>query len=632
MGQVKLGNASGAGLFPVLEASPPATALQKLASTHESSQGCHRNTTNGGSADSSAPEYKFESRDGLSDLTYTGTTTSLGEMLEFNFKLFLDLFIYYFVVRFFIWVLKPVLGWTPFHHLPGPPPQSWLKGNLGQLFNAKGLPFHQSLVDDYGGVVRVHGFFGDEQLYVSDPRALQSIISKDQDAYEETAVFIDWNRIIFGPGLVATTGDVHKRQRKLVTPVFSVTHLKGLTPLFYDIADRLKEVLENESKTAKEKSGKSILDMNGWVSRVALESDPLDSPVNNPYTEAIKELIPTLFSLALVRQFLPFLSRIGSPSFRRWVVECTPNRSVQKLKHISDVMHDTARSILEDRRRNIREESEGRDIISILLRENERAAPEDKMSENELTGQMTVLIFGAQDTTSSVFSRTLDLLASNPAIQEKVREEIRVALNTQGSSDQRLDYDEISNLPWLDAVLKETLRLYPPVPFVRRTAVKERTLLYSPLNTRHTPNDDSTASVTVPVGTTVFVGIAGANRLESIWGPDAKEWRPERWLSSDPNIIKTTNSARLPGIYAGTLSFLGGGRSCVGYKFALIELKIILATLLLNFRFSKTEDEIVWNLSQIIAPSVRRSDHIGGQEVVQEVKGLPLVIESATNP
>lgn len=67
--------------------------------------------------------------------------------------------------------------------------------------------------------------------------------------------------------------------------------------------------------------------------------------------------------------------------------------------------------------------------------------------------------------------------------------------------------------------------------------------------------------VTVPVGTTVFNSVAGANRLESIWGSDAKEWKPERWLNnSDPT---NPTAPRLPGIYSGMMSFFGGGRSCM---------------------------------------------------------------------
>ncbi|KAJ4467221.1 cytochrome P450 [Lentinula aciculospora] len=548
-----------------------------------------------------------------------------------NMNLIIEIALYYCVYRMFKWLLTPYL-FPRFRDIQGPPSQSWFKGNLGQLFNAKGLPFHQHLVDRYGGMVKVHGFFGDEQLYVSDPHALQSIIVKDQDAFEETAVFIDTNRVIFGPGLVSTTGDVHKKQRKIVAPVFSVPQLKRITPVIYDIAEKLADVLTREVHASHAARGNSVLDMSEWMSRVALETigrtvlgysfDPLDSPHNNPYTSAIKELIPTLFSLSVLRQFAPFLSRLGTPRFRRKLVEWAPNRAIQKVKDISDIMDRTARSILREKQilmnkeesdlYNQAEDVEDKDIISILLRANEKAAVGEKLSESELAGQMTVLIFGAQDTTSSVLSRILYLLATSPYVQDKVREEITTAF----ADAERLEYESICELTWLDAVIKETLRLYPPVPFVRRTATKERTLMYSSINP-----DVVDASVIVPAGTTLFVGIAGANRLESVWGADAKVWRPERWIFS-----QNPASIRLPGIYSGMMSFLGGGRSCIGYRFAQVEMKIILATLLRRFRFSSTKDEIVWNLSQIISPSVRRPSVTSDGSLIEE-KGLPMVVE-----
>ncbi|KAF9048023.1 cytochrome P450 [Hymenopellis radicata] len=497
--------------------------------------------------------------------------------------------------------LKLLFRPKPFKHIPGPPAASWVMGNLSQLFTAKGLPFHQGLVDTYGGMVKVFGFFGDEQLYISDPIAVNAILGKEQDAFDETAVFLETNKVIFGPGLVATNGEQHKRQRKLVAPVFSVTQLKALMPVFYAVSERLVNAIDGPLS-----DDGSALDMSEWMSRVALEMigqtvlgysfDPLNTPHNNPYTLAIKELIPTLFSLSLVRQFAPFLSRMGPPAFRRWLVEHTPHHAVQKVKAMSDVMHDTACAILNEKRMG---EKEGRDIISVLLRANEKAAASEKMSENELTGQMTVLIFGAQDTTSSALSRILFLISRDLDIQERVRDEIK----SKAGPDGQLEYEDIIALPVLDAIIKETLRLYPPVPFVRRTAVKERVLTYS----------EGTENVTVPVGTTLFVGIAGFNRLESVWGADAKQWKPERWLSSTPTDER-------PGIYHGMLSFLGGNRSCIGYKFAQVEMKVLLSTLLLNFRFKPTADEIVWNLSQIISPSVVTEDGV-------ERKGLPLLVE-----
>ncbi|KAG6890526.1 hypothetical protein C0995_007728 [Termitomyces sp. Mi166 len=522
-------------------------------------------------------------------------------------------------------------------------------------------------------MVKVHGFFGDEQLYISDPRALHSIVVKDQDAFEETAVFVETNKAIFGPGLVATIGpyilskdmrktntflgDHHKKQRKIVTPIFSVTQLRQLTPTIYEVADKLSSVLDREAARCKAKTGQSVLDMSEWMSRVALETvgqtildysfDPLDSPATNPYTAAIKELIPTIFSLSLVRQFAPFLSRLGTPAFRRRLVEWIPNQAIQKVKNMSDVMHETALEILRRKRKDIIQEIEteslestpAKDIISVLrevvffphlilaaetefnaVRANNRATATEKLSEAELTGQMTVLIFGAQDTTSSALSRILYLLSRHPDVQERVRDEVRGKLRQQraeGDLSGHLSYDDIMSLPILDAVIKETLRLYPPVPFVRRTAVKERTIPYSGVD-----GDLHPSTVTIPVGTTLFVGIAGSNRLESVWGPDAKEWKPERWLSE---AAPASNSrVRLPGIYSGMMSFLGGGRS--GYKFAQVEMKILLSVLLTTFEFSSTKDKIVWNLSQIISPSVQTSWMTPAGLVTDEKKGLPLVV------
>ncbi|KAF7355908.1 hypothetical protein MVEN_00919800 [Mycena venus] len=540
-----------------------------------------------------------------------------------------DILLYYALFRILKWLMKPLYAPSLLRYIPGPPPESWFSGNLGQLFNGKGLPFHQELVDLYGGMVKVYGFFGDEQLYISDPRALQSILVKEQDAYEETAVFVETNRVIFGPGLVSTTGAIHKRQRKLVNPIFSPSNLRDLVPAFYSVAERLTDVLIRECRARADLEGSgAVIDMSEWMSRAALEAvgqtvlgysfDPLDSPVNNPYTSAIRELIPTIFSLSLVRQFAPFLVRLGPPWMRRRLVEWIPNAAVQKVKTCADVMHQTAVDILADTREGLRREDGGKgarakDIIGLLLRANQTATSNEQLSEEELTGQMTVMIFGAQDTSSSALSRILYMLSVNPDIQEAVRREIRAAR----ASDRRLSLEEISALPWLDAVLKETLRLYPPVPFVRRTALEERTIPFT------TPSG-KLSEVTIPRGATLFLGIAGANRLRSVWGSDAAEWRPERWLEGDLHH-KVDPSVRLPGIYSGMMSFLGGQRSCIGYKFAQIEIKILLIAMISRFEISSTKDEIVWNLSQIISPSVRTVPESGG--IAREEKGLPLCMK-----
>ncbi|KAJ7617102.1 cytochrome P450 [Roridomyces roridus] len=523
---------------------------------------------------------------------------------------------------------------SPLRDIPGPPAESWFTGNLGQLFTAKGLPFHHSLVSQYGGLVKVHGFFGDEQLYISDPRALQSILVKEQDAFEETGVFVETNKVIFGPGLVSTTGAFHKRQRKLTLPIFSLNNLRELVPTLYDVADRLSDVLARETQAA------DVLDMSEWMSRASLEAagqailgysfDPLDSRVNNAYTQAIRELIPTIFKLSLIRQLAPFLVRLGPAWLRRLLVNCTPIPAVQRLKEMSDVMHASAVAILEKARQGLRDADAGgdrqgkgkaKDITSLLLRANENAGDAEQMSDAELTGQMTVMIFGAQDTSTSALTRILYMLATRPDVQDRIRSEIKQMQLQDGG--ERLTVEQMNALPWLDAVIKETLRLYPPVPFVRRTAVEERIIPYL------LPSGAEDA-VRIPRGTTLFLGIAGANRMKCVWGEDAADWKPERWLGIGVGERGRGEKERLPGVYSGMMSFLGGKRACIGYKFAEIEIKIFLTTLLRRFEFSTTGtqgNEIVWNLSQIISPSVR----VVRDGKVCEEKGLPLRVRMVTD-
>ncbi|RXW23304.1 hypothetical protein EST38_g2537 [Candolleomyces aberdarensis] len=486
-------------------------------------------------------------------------------------------------------ILRRILREEPFRDIPGPKAESWTMGNLKQLFNSKGLPFHESLTDKFGGIAKVYGFFG-----------LVKVLSNE------------------------ITGS--------------------------ELAEQTKE-----NGTGKGRRG-GVLDMSEWISRVSLEMvgrailgysfDPLDSRVNNPYTSAIKELIPTLFSFALARQFTPFVVKLGPAWFRRKLVEWMPSRRVQKVKEISDVMHDYAGKILKERRdqqtrlladgEDSGESGRPKDVISMLLKANEKAQKEERMSDDELTGQMTVLIFGAQDTTSSALSRIIYLLSTHPEVQEQVRAELREAhrrRRSQSDDDEqengRLDQETIMSLPWLDAVVKETLRMYPSVPFVRRSCVKETTIPYTPLSDSTSDSHPQTTSVRVPKGTTIFIGIQGMNRLEEVWGDDAKEWKPQRWMSdSTTDIADGTEEERksstpykstvkIPAAFCGMLSFLGGGRACIGLRFAMIEMKIILATIFSKMHFEPTEDEIIWNLSQIISPSVRKGSQM-------EEKGMPV--------
>ncbi|PSS34169.1 hypothetical protein PHLCEN_2v1786 [Hermanssonia centrifuga] len=239
---------------------------------------------------------------------------------------------------------------------------------------------------------------------------------------------------------------------------------------------------------------------------------------------------------------------------------------------------------------------EGKDIMSILLNANMHSTESDRLTDEELVAQMSTMLFAGTDTTSNALARTLHLLSMHPDVQERLRDEIIQAADTYG---QDIPYEQLFELPFLDAVCRETLRVDMPLNFIVRETVGDSVL---PLHQAITGIDGTPIhEIAVPKGTMVLVALAACNRSRAVWGEDALEWKPERWLSALP---ETVGQARVPGVYSNLMTFSGGGRSCIGFRFSQLEMKVVLAVLLQHFRFSLTDKKIVWNFSGIHFPSM----------------------------
>jgi len=512
-------------------------------------------------------------------------------------------------------IFRRFIARSPLDNIPGPLSPSFWKGNMGQLMAMNGWAFHSHIAETYGSVVKLKGVFNNKMLYVFDPKALHHIIVRDQYVYEETSVFIATVRLVFGMGLLSTLGDHHRKQRKMLNPVFSGRHVRYMLLTFYEIAGKLRDAV-----AAQVASGTVEIDMLHWLARTSLELigqsglgysfDPLTENIENPYARAIKDLSPAVFKLAIFRQVLPPIINMSSPRFRQLMMNLLPWKTLHQVRDSVNMLHDLSCEVLEAKTSALRsgddavleQIGQGKDIMSILLKANMEASEEDRLSESELLGQVSTFIFAALDTTSSALSRTLQILSENPKVQEKLRREI---VDARRSSGGDLSHDELLALPYLDAVCKETLRLYPPISTVARTTRKDIVLpLSKPI--RGVDGKDI-SEIPIPNNTTIVVGIMASNRNPEIWGEDALEWKPERWLSPLPDSVA---AARLPGIYSNMMTFLGGGRSCIGFKFALLELKVVLSLLLESFSFSPSVKEIVWNMPGQSWPSVKGS-HTG---------------------
>ncbi|KAJ3969864.1 cytochrome P450 [Lentinula raphanica] len=502
------------------------------------------------------------------------------------------------------------------HRLPGPAPQSWSMGNMPQVMDQYGgWEWNDSLAKKYGYTLSLHGPFGSKILYTFDPKAMHTILVKEPDVYDETPGFIQFNLNVFGKGLLGTVGDHHRRQRKVLNPVFSAAYMREMVPIFFEVSHRLKDAITKQLE----------IDMLSWLGRTAFELigqaglgysfDPMtDEESAHSFSGVMKSLFPLLTPMMFWQIYvLPLVSKIGPPSLRRFIINIVPWKNLHQMRDIADYMYQVATEIFDEKKRKLvagdeavkNQIGKGKDVISVLMKENMKASQEDQLGEEEVIGQMTTLLFAATDTTSSALSRLLFLLAKHPEVQEKLRREVIEARRNNNGED--LSYNEINSLPYLDAVCRESLRLYPPVTMESRYTLKDAVL---PLSKPTTDDDGKEIQeVMVPRGRTIFISIYNANRNEELWGPDANEWKPERWLAPLP---ETVTQARVPGIYSHLMTFSAGSRSCIGFKFSQLEMKVVLVVLLEYFKFapSAKDSDIQWQMNGVSAPVVGKDNNL----------------------
>ncbi|KAF9261492.1 cytochrome P450 [Marasmius fiardii PR-910] len=522
-------------------------------------------------------------------------------------------------------VLKKIFGSHPLDKIPGPKAASWWNGHFDEIYGIKGLDFYFMMAERYGptasfktvyGVRATHFFHApiaeeimlqERQLYTFDPKAMHHILVKDQGVlFEQPPSIIKTGNLIFGGGLFGSLGEPHRRQ----------------LPIFYEVTHRLQNTLAARVQNGPQEVPRlaNKIEMLSWMGRAALELigqsgfgysfDTLaDEEHAHPYVRAIKEMIPLVSRAHFARTYvLPYIAQIGTPTTRRFMASFLPSRDFQQGRHMSEYMWALSKEIFEEKR-----DSENHHEC---VQENEKASEEDRLDDDELIAQdpdfcSNGYYFGVRDVfTCTALSRILSLLATHPEVQAKFREEIHNAFQ-----DGDVPYDQLVSLQYLDAIARETMRVYPPVHRLARTALKDAIL---PLSTPVTCTDGSVVNeIFIPRNTDLLISIVNLNRNKAIWGEDADEWKPER-LSPLPQVLV---DAKIPGVYSHLMTFNGGGRSCIGFKFSQLEMKVVLALLIQTFEFSNTPGkEISWLSTGINSPIVVGSDMGGHPEMLLMVK------------
>ncbi|KAJ8454876.1 hypothetical protein ONZ51_g12775 [Trametes cubensis] len=232
----------------------------------------------------------------------------------------------------------------------------------------------------------------------------------------------------------------------------------------------------------------------------------------------------------------------------------------------------------------------GRDIMSILVNA-QRGSKARGLTPQQIVENISTFIMVGHETTAGSLSFTLLELARHPDVQARLREEIR-------SAGRELSYDDIQRLEFLDAVVKEGLRMHPASPQTERVALKDDVI---PLSTPITlPSGQKLSSLRVRAGQVFHIPFTTMNTNPAVWGPDGAEFKPARWLT--PGGVPSLSE--LPSGWSGITTFCDGPRNCIGYRLAIFEFKVILATLVRSLEFHETTAQVVRKISPTLQPVV----------------------------
>ncbi|KAL9950889.1 hypothetical protein ACROYT_G043460 [Oculina patagonica] len=360
-----------------------------------------------------------------------------------------------------------------------------------------------------------------------------------------------------GDGLIAANGNKWFRMRRLLTPAFHFEILRSYVRIFQDSTNVLLEKWSSQGSGEVELFHHISLMTLDSLFKCALsyKSNCQTQEKSNPYIKAVykasEEILNRLMNPLLLSDIIYQLT----PGGRQFSKDCALTQSKAK-----EVIKER-RAALQD---NVEQEKLMKkkylDFLDILLAARDESGK--SLSEEGITSEVMTFMFAGHDTTASSISWTLYNLARFSEHQEKCREEI----NEVFGDKEEFEWNDLGKLKYVQLCIKESNRLFPPVPRISR-------LLDKPYEINGT---------VVPEGTWVTSHIFALHHNPHVW-EDPEKYDPLRFTNE--NMKRMSPYAYIP--------FSAGPRNCIGQSFALAEVKITVAMILRKFVLSVAPQNIV---------------------------------------
>ncbi|KYH24942.1 cytochrome P450 119 [Halalkalicoccus paucihalophilus] len=374
-----------------------------------------------------------------------------------------------------------------------------------------------------GDVVHLR-LLGIGDLYqINHPDLAERVLATDHDRFQKASLSQDDLGDLLGQGLVLSEGGLWERQRERIQPAFYMDRIA-------DYADTMTA----EVRTAAD----------DWT------GTPTVNIENEMKALTLRILVKSMFGSDIeyeargIRETVRALQEPGQPTkqpIARMVPKWIPIPMWRRYKHGIREMESVIQEFVAARRRDGVENRD--DLLSMLLTATDEDGEE--MPEKLLRDEMMTFLFAGHETTATALTFTWFLLAQHPAVERRLIAELEEVLTADHAT-----FEDLPELAYTEQVIQEAMRLYPPVPSIPRETTQPLEL----------------GGYTLPEEATVAPMQWTIHRDDRFW-EDPLAFRPDRFAGDDD---------RPQFVY---FPFGGGPRRCIGQQFAIVEAKLILATL-----------------------------------------------------